>query len=430
MEVAEIRRSLSDELHARAFHDFQGAGRLIRFVYLGAPDDAAVSDYINEFLRHAWQAPLAASAKFVRLELDNYALRVERHTEFLSISFVQKHKKQKQGLLPDAFDFVASDLPLKWAQNVPAPLFNAIWLEIGGKAPKNVGVEHMLALLDSRAVAANMLSEGDAQAHFAFDIDNNGFSRIALFNEAITASRMGRIVQRVLELETYRLLALLGLATVREHSPALSRLEGLVGNLTNDLAEQIKQPGHHVQQSLSLLSGQAADLEEIQSQTAYRMAATAAYEAILNDRIEGLRLTRLTGFQGVRGFLQRRMTPAMDSCRAFEARLARLSSRITRAGDLLRTQTEMIIQNQNRDLLESMNERGSQQLRLQVTVERLSIAAVTYYGVGLVGYLIKPLPLDAWGIDPLFVKAAAVPIIALAVLAAVRSIHPRKRTRK
>ena len=90
----------------------------------------------------------------------------------------------------------------------------------------------------------------------------------------------------------------------------------------------------------------------------------------------------------------------------------------------------MIIQNQNRDLLESMNERGSQQLRLQVTVERLSIAAVTDYGVGLVGYLIKPLPLDAWGIDPLFVKAAAVPIIALAVLAAVRSIHPRKRTRK
>ena len=210
----------------------------------------------------------------------------------------------------------------------------------------------------------------------------------------------------------------------------MNRLEGLVGNLTNDLAEQIKQPGHHVQQSLSLLSGQAADLEEIQSQTAYRMAATAAYEAILNDRIEGLRLTRLTGFQGVRGFLQRRMTPAMDSCRAFEARLARLSSRITRAGDLLRTQTEMIIQNQNRDLLESMNERGSQQLRLQVTVERLSIAAVTYYGVGLVGYLIKPLPLDAWGIDPLFVKAAAVPIIALAVLAAVRSIHPRKRNRK
>jgi uncharacterized membrane-anchored protein len=117
------------------------------------------------------------------------------------------------------------------------------------------------------------------------------------------------------------------------------------------------------------------------------------------------------------------MTPALDSCRAFSERLSRLSERITRAGDLLQTQTEMIIQRQNRDLLQSMNARARHQLRLQQTVERLSIAAVTYYGVGLVGYLAKPLPLGEWSLDINLVKAGAVPVIAFLVWLAIRGVR-------
>ena len=145
------------------------------------------------------------------------------------------------------------------------------------------------------------------------------------------------------------------------------------------------------------------------------------------DRIASLQLSRLEGFQGVPGFLGRRMTPALDSCRAFSERLSRLSERITRAGDLMRTQTEMIIQRQNRDLLQSMNERAQHQLRLQQTVERLSVAAVTYYGVGLVGYLARPLPLDDWNWDINLVKAAAVPVIAFLVWLAIRGVRASMR---
>jgi uncharacterized membrane-anchored protein len=218
------------------------------------------------------------------------------------------------------------------------------------------------------------------------------------------------------------LLALLGFAAVRENGARLGRIEQTVAGLTTDLAAQIKQPGGQIQQLLSVLSAQAADLEEIYSLTSYRLAATKAYEAILNDRIGGLRLARLEGFQGIRGFLGRRMTPALDSCRAFSERLTRLSERITRAGDLMRTQTEMIIQRQNRDLLRSMNSRARQQLRLQQTVERLSVAAVTYYGVGLVGYLAQALPLDVWGWDIKLVKAVAVPGIAFLVWLTIREV--------
>lgn len=425
MAASELRQRLSDELHARAFHDFAGAGRFIRFVYLTEQEEPAVIAYINTFLENLGQSALSSNFKFVRLELDGYVLRVERHTEFFSVSFVQKGETQKTGLSSKAFDISATGLPIAWARNLPAPLFTAIWLEIGGKAPRNIKPNGMLDVLESRAVAANYFSDESAQVHFAFDVDKDGFSRIALYNEAISSDRMGRTVQRIVELETYRLLALLGFAAIQEHSPQLAQLEQLVANLTKDLAAQIKRPDSQMEQLLQLLSAQAADLEEIYSQTSYRMAATKAYETILNDRLEGLRLTRLSGFQGVRGFLRRRMSPAMDSCRAFDARLTHLSQRISRAGDLLRTQTEMLIQNQNRDLLHSMNDRSRDQLRLQLTVERLSIAAVTYYGVGLVGYLASALPLSQWNVDVIYIKAAAVPVIAFTVYAAIRSVHKR-----
>ena len=423
MEEFALRRTLSDELHARAFHDFEGAGRFIRYVFLTDGDTGAILDYVNAFLDAAGRAPIPAGNKFLRLDMDGYALRVEQHTEFMSVSFVEKGHRRATGLLADAFDPGITHLPLAWARGIPAPVFHAIWLEIGGKPPRGLTPERMTAIMDSRAIASNHFSNGDAQLHFAFDIDVAGFSRIALFNQGISPNRMGRVVQRVVELETYRLLALLGFAAVRDNSRSLGSIERAVGSLTTDMAAQIKQVDGQVQQLLSVLSAQAADLEEIYSRTSYRLAATKAYEAILTDRIVSLQFTRLEGFQGVRGFLGRRMTPALDSCRAFSARLSRLSERITRAGDLLQTQTEMIIQRQNRDLLRSMNARARHQLRLQQTVERLSIAAVTYYGVGLVGYLAKPLPLDEWHLDINLVKAAAVPAIAFLVWLAIRGVR-------
>ena len=425
MTQPDLRRILSDELHARAFHDFDGAGRFIRFVFLINDAAAGFLEYVNAFLETEKSPPIAPESKFARVEFDDYAFRFERHTEFLSISFIQKGRMIRSGLLPEAFDPEAVGLPLDWARAAPATLFQAIWLEVGAKPPRTLNDARMLAMLDSRAVAANQFSDGAGQLHFAFDIDAAGFSRVALFNSDIPPSRMGRAVQRVVELETYRLLALLGFAAVRDNGGRLGEIEDIVGRITNELAEQIKLPDGKVETLLSTLTGQAADLEEIYSKTSYRMAATKAYESIMADRIAGLRLTRLIGFQGVRGFLNRRMTPALDSCHAFSERLAQLSARITRAGDLLQTQTEMIIQRQNRDLLTSMNSRTKAQLHLQQTVERLSIAAVTYYGVGLVGYLAKPLPLDRWGIDLIVVKAAFVPVIAFIVWLAIRAVKVR-----
>ena len=422
----ELRHSLSEELHARAFHDFDGAGRFIRFVYLVGNDDSKVVKYVNKYLRSRKLSEMPDTAKFYRVDLTGFALRIERHTEFLTISFVEKGLRVKSGISKNSFDESRlSHMPFKWAQNAPASLFHSIWVEVGGVPPINLSQSRMLKILDSRAVASNNFSENAAQVHFSFDIDSNGYSRVVIFNSSIEATRMGRVVQRVVEIETYRLLALLGLSAVKKYSGRLSSIEDVLNGLTSDLAKEIKKPDGQVQPLLTILSSQAADVEDIYSRTSYRLAATKAYRGILTGRLERMQMTRLSGFQGVRGFLDRRMTPAMDSCTAFSDRLSSLSSRLNRAGALLRTQTELVIQRQNRDLLHSMDQRAKQQLRLQQTVERLSIAAVTYYGVGLVGYVASSLPIDQWGLTLTFIKALSVPLIAIAVWLGIRKVKEK-----
>ena len=133
---------------------------------------------------------------------------------------------------------------------------------------------------------------------------------------------MGRVVQRIVEVETYRLLSLLALATLKAYSARLTDIEEVLNGLTNHLAQEIKKPDGQVQQLLTVLSLQAADVEDIYSHTFYRLSATKAYLGILMGRVERMQLTRLSGFQGLRGFLDRSMTLAMDGCTAFSERLA------------------------------------------------------------------------------------------------------------
>jgi len=411
-----LRRTLSDELHARSFQEFEGGGRFIRFVFMTESTDQTIIEPINQFLKKFDAPQITSGEKFKRVEMGSFSLRVERHTEFVTLGFIVKGERIQTGLAEGAFEPESHEaLPFQLVEEIPAKLFHAIWLEIGGNPPKDLTPEKVQDIIKGRSGASSSISGGAAQVHFSFDIDHNGFSRALILNNTIPASRLGRIVLRMVELETYRMLALLGLPTARRYMNQLSQIEQNLSAVTHQLNDQIASGNEMVQELLPELSQMAAKVEQISADTSYRLAATMAYRDIFLSRLETLQISKLNGHQGLNGFLDRRMMPAMQTCVAFGDRLANLSERISRTGSLLRTQTETNIQRQNRDLLASMNRRAKAQLRLQQTVEGLSIAAVTYYGVGLVAYVSKALPLMKWEVDITLVKALSVPLVALAV---------------
>jgi uncharacterized membrane-anchored protein len=124
-----------------------------------------------------------------------------------------------------------------------------------------------------------------------------------------------------------------------------------------------------------------------------------------------LREEQVDGYQTIGEFLDRRLGPAMRTCASVSERLADLSRRATRAANLLRTRVDFALERQNQNLLHSMDRRAKLQLRLQQTVEGLSVAAITYYVVGLVNYAAKALKDAGLPVNPTLATGVSIPII-------------------
>jgi uncharacterized membrane-anchored protein len=124
---------------------------------------------------------------------------------------------------------------------------------------------------------------------------------------------------------------------------------------------------------------------------------------------------RIPGLSTIEEFLNRRLAPAIATCRSTSRRIATLAERVARASALLRTRVDIAREQQNQQILAAMNRRGRLQLRLQQTVEGLSVVVITYYGVSLVGVLAKAARAAGIDCNPEIVSGIALPIVALAV---------------
>ena len=119
-------------------------------------------------------------------------------------------------------------------------------------------------------------------------------------------------------------------------------------------------------------------------------------------------------FQRLGVFLDRRFSPAMATCQAVADRIKSLAERSERASNLLRTRVDIALEAQNQKLLKSMEKRGHQQLRLQQTVEGLSVAAISYYLIGILSKLIEGLGAYA-RTDTKLVSLLIIPFVVLIV---------------
>jgi uncharacterized membrane-anchored protein len=233
--------------------------------------------------------------------------------------------------------------------------------------------------------------------------------------------RAGRISQRVLELETYRMMALRGLPVAKQLSSVLTQAESQLADITARL--------EHKQDSdtflLDDLVALAARVERATAEHGYRFSATRAYDALVRERIAELRERPLHGTQTVGEFMQRRLSPAMATVAATAQRLTALSERIARTSALLRTRVDIATEAQNQQLLEKLTRGQDMQLRLQSTVEGLSIAAISYYVVSLVLYGAKALNKLGLPLNPEMTAGLSIPLVLWGVWRLTQRIHAR-----
>lgn len=412
-----LRAAVLGEVHARPFTAIETPRRVLHFAFdttaqRGETDRAALVDFC---LRRGLPAPKPTD-KHHRVTFGSTALRWEQHSEFTTYTW-ELPAETTSGATP--FHPAASTLagPMGFVPQ-PGPVLVAVDLHL--VAAMDAMVER---LFDRASLAAAENSDGTALYATDFQCDPAGFVRILVVDRGLGAERAGALVQRLLELETYRTLALLGLPEAQRLAPSVRHIETRLSVVTEEMRRsEGLAADHHLLDELTAL---AAELEAGAAASLFRFGASRAYNEIVYLRLETIGERKFGGLPTWSSFLARRMAPAMRTCITMEERQSNLSRKLARAAQLLRTRVDIELERQNRDLLRSMNERTRLQLRLQTTVEGLSVAAISYYVIGLIGYVAKGVHDAGVPLDTTYVTGAAVPIVVLAIWYVVRRIRQR-----
>jgi len=365
---------------------------------------------------------------FLRLRFDGYTVKWERHTEFTRYSIVQP--------LPEAALLGANDPDLlsalvvesEWLRAIPGRTIAATLLGMvpGDLDQPALTLEKATHWLGGLPVMASLLGEnGHSLAVSNFLLRPDGFERmLVVAPTGISATRAGRVSQRLLELETYRLMALRGLPVTKQLGPMLAQCETQLA----DIMASLENKAAADQTLLDTLVSLAARVERATAEHVYRFAATRAYDGLVSQRISELRENAVPGTQTIGDFMQRRLSPAMATVVSTAQRLTSLSERVARTSALLRTRVDIATEVQNQQLLEKLTRGQELQLRLQATVEGLSIAAISYYVISLILYGAKALKVSGVPINPEIAAGAMVPVVLWASWTAIRRIHKKLRS--
>ncbi|WP_146344673.1 DUF3422 family protein [Falsiphaeobacter marinintestinus] len=416
-----LRYQLANELHARPFPPMQSSCTVVQLA-IKQPSQAVSRDrtadleHLKSLLdRHGAPYP-QPGATHHSAQLGRHVLKWEQHTEFVTYTAFS------DGLSARAFDPADFEVfPGDWLDEAPGVRMTSISLRVCPR-PDEAGINAALAdwFVPESLAVAHVLDDA-AVAAGDFRIDPAGHMRFAVFAGPETGQRrIGRVVQRLLEIETYKSMSMLGFSRARE-------LSGPLGELDNHLSElMVRMTGNTSDAAVTLTSllSISAELETMGARASFRFGATGAYEAIVAQRIGSLRETRFHGRQTFADFMVRRYEPAMRTVKSTEGRLQALADRAMRAGDLLRTRVDVERSAQNQALLESMDRRADLALRLQHTVEGLSVVAISYYAVSLASYALYPLAKIFDLSKGMLTAVVTLPVVAL-VWWSVRRIRKR-----
>lgn len=420
-----LRELLHNEVHARP----PARIRLPAMVVYLAVLNAGISR--EDECRHLQQLPGQQGLRaqdlqthFLRLRFADHTLKWERHTEFTRYSIVQS--------LPAAALLGASEPELlssllvdaAWLAAVPGRVIAAIKLVMvhGDLGDPQAVLDLGRQWVGERSIVASMMGGGHSCAVTDFRLRASGFERLLVIAPPGTsATRAGRISQRLLELETYRLMALRGLPVAKALAPTLAEAEGQLADITH----QLEGKNTSDQALLDQLVALAAKIERATAEHAYRFSATQAYAALVEERITELREKPIPGTQTIGEFMRRRLTPAIATVAATAQRLNSLAQRVERSSGLLRTRVDIATETQNQQLLEKLTRGQEMQLRLQTTVEGLSIAAISYYVVSLLLYAGKSAKAMGLPVNPEIAAGALIPLVLWLTWRTTRRIHAK-----
>ncbi len=422
-----LRIPLAAEVHSRPPLRLTAPESLTHLAVYCRDDAEATLDHnemqhglLMSLCKHFGVAGPHSDAQYFFHDFGRFRLQWECHTEFSTYTFAEQQSGMQS--VGEGFEQVPlRHIPEEWLFGLNGKIIvgTHVVLQQG-----HATLTEIRQAFDGSLVVGSQAT-GAAKLWTDFAIQSDSFGRFIVQDCGLQLQQAGRLVQRVLEIETYRMMALLGLPHAQHAAPILNAIEMELAKLAagmSDESDAISQVDDE-RALLHKITGLAARIEKLALENSYRFSASRAYFRLVQARIGELRETRIEGVPTVGEFMDRRLAPAMNTCESIVLRQEALAERIGRTNDLLRTRIGIVQEQQNRKILESLNGHAAQQLRLQQAVEGLSVVAISYYSVGLVSYAAKALKISGWAINPEMVTGAFIPVILLAVWMGLRRMH-------
>ncbi|TYQ17384.1 UNVERIFIED_ORG: putative membrane-anchored protein [Zoogloea ramigera] len=429
-----MRVPLSAEIHSRPFLQLQAPESLTHFALYVQQDHPSQKlhrstqhEILQQLCAHYGVAAPGAQARYFFHDFGRFRLKWECHTEFATFTFVERADTDPD--FRQSFQKVPlQHVPQEWLAGLHGKIIVAAHVLLCAGVEGSDKTEAIAALFQGKSLVGSNVA-GAAEVWTDFLIQPDGFSRFVVRDMGLREFQSGRLVGRLLEIETYRMMALLGLPNAEASQPLLNGIENELADLTATLVQadqpaqdariDAREEGHLLHHITSL----AARLEKISVNNSYRFAASQAYFSLVQARIHELREVRIAGIQTLAEFMGRRLAPAMHTCTSVALRQEALAKRIGRSNDLLRTRVGIEQEGQNRKILQSLDARAAQQLRLQQAVEGLSAVAISYYTLGLIGYAGKAMKAGGLAVNPDILQGVAVPVVIAAVWLGLRRVH-------
>ena len=402
-----LRYAIANELHARPFPAVDAPSRAAYLALkpvsnaAGRDRDADRAHLIDLLDRFGAQHPQPGATHYFG-KIGRHHIKWESHTEFVTYTIFG------EGVAERPFDAQTFGVfPEDWLATAPGTRLTSALIRVEVAEANDGIIEKAESWFVPESLAISSVVDNDLVVASDFRIDTAGHMRFAVFaRPTVGDRRVGRVVQRLCEIETYKAMSMLGLYRARDLGSKMAEFDNRLTALLEAMRGATADPADVLQSLLAV----SAEIENTIAQSSFRFGATEAYETIVNQRVEVLREARFAGRQTFGEFMMRRFDPAMRTVKSTQARLQAMSDRALRAGDLLRTRVDVERSAQNQELLSSMDRRADLQLRLQRTVEGLSVVAISYYAVNLVLNMTGPLE-STLGLGKVAMAAIATPIV-------------------
>ena len=282
IEDHPLRYQLVNELHARPFPVLDAPCRAA-YLAIKQTQDAAARDRDADFAhllnlldRYAAPHPDPGATHYFG-PLGKFHLKWESHTEFVTYTVFGEGVADKPY---DAETFAV--FPEDWLADAPGTRITSALIRVEEIDDHEDRINDKVdAWFVGEALAISSVLDGTAVIASDFRLDPAGHVRFAVFAQKDTgARRVGRIVQRLCEIETYKTMSMLGFTRSRALGPRMGAIDNELTALMGDMTSQTAG----AEDTLNALLGVSSELENLLAKTAFRFGATGAYNALVNQR--------------------------------------------------------------------------------------------------------------------------------------------------